>query len=99
MGADGWTTEFGDPGEVGKDGRLHKISVVPKPYQKPHPKIFQAFSVSEATIRWCAKEDIVPMILMSHPDGLLGAGRRVRRPRREAGRKLEPGNRSGLRQI
>src|SRR6266511_3152474 len=96
----GWTTEFGDPGEVGKDGRLHKISVVPKPYQKPHPKIFQAFSISEATIRWCAKEDIVPMILMSHPDVLRGLVSAYVDSAAQAGRKLERGKSVGvLRQI
>jgi alkanesulfonate monooxygenase SsuD/methylene tetrahydromethanopterin reductase-like flavin-dependent oxidoreductase (luciferase family) len=96
----GWTTEFGDPGEVGKDGRLHKISVVPKPYQKPHPKVFQAFSVSEATIRWCAKEDIVPMILMSHPDVLRGLVDAYVEAAAQAGRKLERGKSVGvLRQI
>jgi hypothetical protein len=29
------TKAMGAPGEVGDDNLLHKISVVPKPYQKP----------------------------------------------------------------
>jgi hypothetical protein len=92
----GWTTEFGDPHEVGKDGRLHAISVVPKPYQKPHPPLFQAFSVSEATIRWCAKEDIVPMILMSHPEVLRGLVSAYVDSAAQAGRKLERGKSVGV---
>jgi alkanesulfonate monooxygenase SsuD/methylene tetrahydromethanopterin reductase-like flavin-dependent oxidoreductase (luciferase family) len=61
-----WTETYGAVGEM-KNGKIDKISVVPKPYQKPHPPVFQAFSVSEATIRWCGQEGIVPMILMSDP--------------------------------
>ncbi len=62
-----FTAEFGSPGEVEGD-RVVAIDVVPKPFQKPHPKLFQAFSLSEATIRWCAKEGIVPMILTPQSD-------------------------------
>ena len=31
--------------------------------QKPYPKIYQPFSFSPETIRWCAHEDIMPIIL------------------------------------
>ena len=58
-----WTEKYGMPGEV-KDGRVRKISVVPKPYQKPHPKLFQAFSASDSTIVWCAHEGVVPVIVI-----------------------------------
>lgn len=57
-----WTERYGLPGEV-IDGRVRKISVVPKPYQKPHPKLFQAFSASDSTIVWCAREGVVPVIV------------------------------------
>jgi alkanesulfonate monooxygenase SsuD/methylene tetrahydromethanopterin reductase-like flavin-dependent oxidoreductase (luciferase family) len=40
---------------------------VPKPYQQPHPQIFQPFSVSENTIRYTAQSSIVPWILGSNP--------------------------------
>jgi alkanesulfonate monooxygenase SsuD/methylene tetrahydromethanopterin reductase-like flavin-dependent oxidoreductase (luciferase family) len=63
-----YTRRFGADGEIGEDGLLHKISVVPKPYQKPHPKLFQAFSMSENTIRWTAREGITPIILTSIPE-------------------------------
>jgi alkanesulfonate monooxygenase SsuD/methylene tetrahydromethanopterin reductase-like flavin-dependent oxidoreductase (luciferase family) len=65
-----WTREYGAPGEVDAQGRIQKLAVVPKPYQKPHPPVFQAFSVSESTIRWCAREGIAPMILLSRPEQL-----------------------------
>jgi hypothetical protein len=41
-----WTREYGFPGEVDEAGRIQMINVVPKPYQRPHPPLFQAFSVS-----------------------------------------------------
>ena len=36
------------------DGVVRKICVIPEPYQKPHPPLFQPFSVSESTIRYTA---------------------------------------------
>ena len=55
--------ELGVPGEVDDEGIMQKVSVVPSPYQKPHPPLFQAFSVSPATIEWCAEQDIIPTVL------------------------------------
>ena len=60
-----WTRRYGSPGEIDDDGNLQMIDVVPKPYQKPHPKLFQAFSQSESTIRWAAREGIIPTLLVS----------------------------------
>ena len=59
--AHSWTEKYGTPGIVA-DGKLKKINVVPKPFQKPHPQIFTAFSASEATIKWAAERKIVPTI-------------------------------------
>ena len=42
-----WTRTYGAPGEVDEEGVIRKICVVPKPYQDPHPPLFQPFSVSE----------------------------------------------------
>jgi len=63
-----WTREYGSPGEVDDAGRVQQIDIVPKPFQKPHPTLFQAFSMSEATVRWCARESIIPTILESDPE-------------------------------
>ena len=60
-----WTRRYGSPGEIDENGNLQLIDVVPKPYQKPHPKLFQAFSQSESTIRWAAREGIIPTLLIS----------------------------------
>ncbi|MBI4696929.1 MAG: LLM class flavin-dependent oxidoreductase [Gammaproteobacteria bacterium] len=65
-----WTSKYGSPGEIGENGNIQAIDVVPKPYTKPHPPLFQAFSQSEATIRWAAKEGLIPTLLTCNPDAL-----------------------------
>ena len=65
-----WTRKYGTPGEIDDDGNIQMINVVPKPYHKPHPLLFQAFSQSEGTIRWAAKEGIIPTLLTSDLDDL-----------------------------
>jgi len=62
-----WTAKYGAPGEVDGEGIVQRVCVVPAPYTRPHPPIWQPFSVSEKTIRWCATEGIMPWILISHP--------------------------------
>lgn len=62
-----WTARYGAPGEVDSDGVLRKICVVPKPYTRPHPPLWQAFSASPETIEWCAREDILCWSLASEP--------------------------------
>lgn len=62
-----WTRKYGAPGEVDDDGTVRRISVMPKPYQQPHPPLFQPFSVSETTIRSTAANNIVPWILVANP--------------------------------
>lgn len=61
-----WTRKYG-AGEIDDQGVIRKISVIPKPYQQPHPPMFQPFSVSENTIRYTASNGIVPWILVSNP--------------------------------
>ena len=60
-----WTRRYGTPGEIDDDGNIQMINIVPKPYQKPRPLLFQAFSQSESTIRWAAREGIIPTLLVS----------------------------------
>jgi len=69
------TARYGAPGELDEKGWLRKISPVPKPYQKPHPPLFQALSRTEATIRWAAREGVVPLVFLPFPDmAIKGAG-------------------------
>lgn len=62
-----WTRTYGAPGEIDDQGVVRRICVIPRPYQEPHPPLFQPFSVSETTIRSTAKDGIVPWILVSNP--------------------------------
>ncbi|MSQ47173.1 MAG: LLM class flavin-dependent oxidoreductase [Deltaproteobacteria bacterium] len=95
-----WTRGYGAPGEVDAQGRLQKLFVVPKPYQKPHPPLFQAFSTSAETIRWCAREQITPMILLSRPEQLRQMAQIYAEEAGRAGRWLAVGQNIGvLRQI
>ncbi|MGH2685254.1 MAG: LLM class flavin-dependent oxidoreductase [Actinomycetota bacterium] len=48
-------------------GTVRKVGVVPKPLQRPHPPIFQPFSSSERSIRWCAEQGVTPILPPMHP--------------------------------
>ena len=52
--------EAGAEGEVDDNGVLRRISVVPKPYQNPHPPCFVAVARSRATIEFAAKHGFRP---------------------------------------
>jgi alkanesulfonate monooxygenase SsuD/methylene tetrahydromethanopterin reductase-like flavin-dependent oxidoreductase (luciferase family) len=91
-----WTRKYGARGEVGPEGEIRKICVVPKPYQQPHPPIFQAFSVSEATIRWCAREEIIPTVLTGPLDHLTQLVHVYQDEANRAGRNLKLGESVGV---
>ena len=59
------TRLYGVPGEVDKNGAIQGISVVPKPFQQPHPPIFQPFSQSQSTVRWAAREGLIPIMMFA----------------------------------
>jgi alkanesulfonate monooxygenase SsuD/methylene tetrahydromethanopterin reductase-like flavin-dependent oxidoreductase (luciferase family) len=90
-----WTREYGAPGEVDDQGVIRKICVVPRPYQEPHPPMFQPFSVSETTIRYTAQEGIVPWILTAHPPEFRRLAGIYQEVAGEAGRKLGLGESIG----
>lgn len=91
-----WTRQYGFPGEVDEAGLIQKINVVPKPYQRPHPQLFQAFSVSEETIRWCARESIIPTILLPQPTVVRQFAEAYQAEAAKAGRKLSLGEGIGV---
>jgi alkanesulfonate monooxygenase SsuD/methylene tetrahydromethanopterin reductase-like flavin-dependent oxidoreductase (luciferase family) len=57
------TGRYGVPGEVDDAGTVKGVSVVPGPYTRPHPQLFQAFGASPGTLRWCGEENVTPTIL------------------------------------
>jgi alkanesulfonate monooxygenase SsuD/methylene tetrahydromethanopterin reductase-like flavin-dependent oxidoreductase (luciferase family) len=86
-----WTRNYGAPGEIDEGGVIRKVCVVPRPYQQPHPPIFQPFSVSETTIRYTAQSGIVPWILVAHPPEFRRLSEVYLEVGREAGRNLKLG--------
>ena len=58
-GIDWWMSEttarLGAPGEIGPDGRVHRISVTPAPLQQPHPPVFVPSSGSADSVDYCAQ--------------------------------------------
>ena len=93
--AKNWTAKYGAEGEVDENGTVQRICVVPKPYTQPHPPIWQPFSVSEKTIRWCAAENIVPWILIAHPPSFRELCEAYREEAAKAGRQLALGESVG----
>ncbi len=85
-----WTEQYGTPGIV-ENGRLKKINVVPKPFQKPHPQLFQAFSASESTIRMAAKHGIVPTITTTNVERFKSNAELYRAEAAKAGRNYRLG--------
>jgi alkanesulfonate monooxygenase SsuD/methylene tetrahydromethanopterin reductase-like flavin-dependent oxidoreductase (luciferase family) len=94
--ADKWTRKYGSPGEIDDDGNIQMINVVPKPYQKPHPLLFQAFSQSEATIRWAAREGIIPTLITSDLDDLNNYAKCMVDEASKSGRTLALGEELGV---
>jgi len=91
-----WTREYGFPGEVDDQGRIQKINVVPKPYQRPHPPLFQAFSMSEETVRWCGREGLQPTIILPAPETVRQLALVYQEESRKAGRDLKLGEGVGV---
>ncbi len=50
-----------------ENGLLRQVAVVPKPVQRPHPPLFQPFSSSERSVRWCARKGVTPILPPLHP--------------------------------
>ncbi len=49
--------KFGAPGEVGPDGEFRGVSVVPAPYQEPHPPVFISSAASLDSVTFAAERD------------------------------------------
>jgi alkanesulfonate monooxygenase SsuD/methylene tetrahydromethanopterin reductase-like flavin-dependent oxidoreductase (luciferase family) len=90
-----WTNEYGAPGEIDENGVIRGVSVIPAPYQKPYPRIFQAFSTSESTIRQCARDGNMPLILIADPAVFPRYCRTYREVAAEHGRDLKIGESVG----
>jgi alkanesulfonate monooxygenase SsuD/methylene tetrahydromethanopterin reductase-like flavin-dependent oxidoreductase (luciferase family) len=91
-----FTRRYGVPGEIDEHGAVAGVSVVPRPYQLPHPPIFQANSTSAKTVEWAAREGVVPTILTTPDDEVFRLVRAYREVAASAGHELAPGERTGI---
>lgn len=90
------TARYGAPGELDNKGWLRKISPVPKPFQKPHPPVFQALTTTEETIRWAAREGVIPVIFLPFPEAAIKGARFYTEEAAKSGRSLKLGESIGL---
>jgi len=90
------TARYGAPGELDEQNRLRKISPVPKTYQKPHPDLFMALTTSEQTIRWSAREGVVPLIFLPFPELAIKGAQFYTDEAVKAGRTFRLGENIGL---
>src|SRR6202011_2669994 len=91
-----WTRPYGAPGEIDEEGVIRKICVVPKPYQQPHPPMFQPFSASEAPFIETAHFSILPVILTASPPDVQRLCRMYQEVAPGAGRTLRLGESVGV---
>jgi len=54
------TSRLGAPGEIGPNGEVRRISVVPAPYTQPHPPVFVASNASRETVEYCGGQGFIP---------------------------------------
>lgn len=78
------------------DGIVTEVAVVPKPFQRPHPPIFQPFASSERTIRWCAREGVTAILPPMHADLQARLYEVYAEEAALAGRTLAPGEGLGV---
>jgi len=83
-------------GGMGEDGVVREIGIAPRCLQKPHPPLYQPFSFSESTIRWCAHEGIVPIVLHTALGQLRNLFRVYQEEASSAGRRLAFGENIGV---
>ncbi|TWE13399.1 LLM class flavin-dependent oxidoreductase [Rudaeicoccus suwonensis] len=94
--AEGVTSVYGAPGELDAGGGIRGVSVVPRPFQDPHPPLFQAQSISPRTVGWCAREGVIPIIQSPDLDVCSALGNYYLSEAKLAGRDLQYGDSLGL---
>jgi alkanesulfonate monooxygenase SsuD/methylene tetrahydromethanopterin reductase-like flavin-dependent oxidoreductase (luciferase family) len=91
-----FTRAHGVPGEVDDAGAVVGVSVVPGPYQRPHPPLFQANSTSAKTVEWAAREGVIPTMLTTPDDTVFRLARAYRDVAATAGYDFAPGQNTGI---
>jgi alkanesulfonate monooxygenase SsuD/methylene tetrahydromethanopterin reductase-like flavin-dependent oxidoreductase (luciferase family) len=87
--------EFGAPGEIDEQNRVRQISVVPAPFQEPHPPVFISSSGSADSARWSGEEGFT-CCYFSPMEGARTQDVAYREGAARAGKSLSPGQGQGL---
>ena len=87
--------EYGAPGEIDEQNRVRQISVVPAPYQKPHPQVFISSSGSADSARWSGEEGFTCCYFAPMP-GARAQDIAYREGAAQVGKTLSPGQGQGL---
>jgi alkanesulfonate monooxygenase SsuD/methylene tetrahydromethanopterin reductase-like flavin-dependent oxidoreductase (luciferase family) len=90
-----WTKRFGADGELDENDEIQAITVIPKPYQEPHPPLWQPFALSERTLTRCGEMGIMPWIFLSRPDQFRAGAEAYQAAAAKAGRNLALGEDTG----
>ncbi|ACZ84959.1 MULTISPECIES: LLM class flavin-dependent oxidoreductase [Streptosporangium] len=94
-----WTQKFGAPGEVDDQGRIHAVSVGPKPYQYPYPELWQPFTISDRSVIRAAQEDILPWMFTPNPDEHAAKAKLYQEESAKCGRDYKLGEHTGILKI
>jgi alkanesulfonate monooxygenase SsuD/methylene tetrahydromethanopterin reductase-like flavin-dependent oxidoreductase (luciferase family) len=89
-----WTREFG-AGELDENDKVTSISVIPRPYQDPHPPLWYPFALSDRTMIECAKNQAMPWLFLSRPDVFRRGAEIYQQACAENGQNLEIGQNIG----
>lgn len=81
---------------IDENDELTEIGIVPSTYNKRMPDLFQPFSVSESSIRWAMKNDMVPVCILTNREVALAQFRAAQAAANEAGKNYRLGERIGL---
>ena len=87
--------QYGAPREIDEQNRVREISVVPAPYQKPHPPVFISSSGSEESARWAGEQGF-NCIYFAPLQAALKQEAVYREAAARAGRKVSLGQQQGV---
>jgi alkanesulfonate monooxygenase SsuD/methylene tetrahydromethanopterin reductase-like flavin-dependent oxidoreductase (luciferase family) len=94
-----WTKTFGAPGEIDEEGVIRAVSVCPKPYQDPHPELWQPFTISDRSVIRAAQENILPWMFTPNPDEHAAKARLYQEESAKHGRHFKLGEHTGILKI
>ena len=83
---------MGAEGEIDAGDAVRRVSVVPAPYQQPHPPTFTAVSASMESIEFCSERGIVP-VYFSNMDGVMAMSEHYVEHGKKQGRPWQHGER------